>query len=178
MASYRPTCGQAPLFCSEICKQRADTVRYGRRVYRDGRIRDPLVAEALRTKMAFAVTDGGYPRTLRELDPDTRNAVVERDGGRCVLCGQPGIEIDHIAGSSSELSNLQVLCHDCHIAKTQENFRPIEPGSQADKIWSELTARINSPEPLRECDNEVTWPSRWRQIAAERRSATPSVIES
>ena len=166
------------LFCSEICKQRADTVRYGRRVNRDGRIRDPLVAEALRTKMAFAVTDGGYPSTLRELDLDTRNAVVERDGGRCVLCGQPGIEIDHIAGSSSELSNLQLLCHDCHMAKTQENFRPIEPGSQADKIWSELMARINSPEPMHECDNEVTWPSRWRQIAAERRSAPPSVIES
>ncbi len=165
------------LFCSEICKQRADTVRYGRRVFRDGRIQDPLVAEALRTKMAFAVTDGGYPSMLRDLDADIRNAVVERDGGRCVLCGQPGTEIDHIAGNSSELSNLQLLCHDCHTAKTQENFRPIEPDSQADRIWSELMTRINSAEPLRQCDDEATWPSRWRQIAAERRSATSSVIK-
>ncbi len=166
------------LFCSEICKERADTVRYARRVDRDGRINDPLVAEALRTKMAFAVTNGGYPRMLRDLDAQTRKTVLERDGGRCGLCGQPGTEIDHIAGSSSVLSNLQLLCHECHTAKTQENFRPIEPGSQADKIWSELMARINSPEPLRECDDEVTWPSRWRQIAAERRSATSSGIKS
>jgi hypothetical protein len=75
------------------------------------------------------------------------------------------------------LSNLQLLCHDCHAAKTQENFRPIEPGTPADKIWSELMTRINSPEPLRECDDELTWPSRWREIAAERRSATPSAIK-
>jgi len=166
------------LFCSEICKQRADTVRYARRVYRDGRIKDPLVAEALRTKMAFAVTDGGYPSMLRDLDAETRNEVIERDASRCVLCGQPGNEIDHIAGNSSKLDNLQLLCHDCHTAKTQENFRPIEPGSEADRIWSELMARINSPEPLRECDDEESWPSRWRQIAAGRRSATPAVSKS
>src|SRR5260370_27009223 len=157
------------LFCSEICKQRADTVRYGRRIYRDGRIQDPLVAEAFRTKMAFAVTDGGYPSMLRDVDAGIRNAVVERAGGRCVLCGQPGTEIDHIAGNSSQLNNLQLLCHDCHTAKTRENFRPIEPGSQAERFWTELRARINSPEPLRECDAEEACASRGRQIAAERR---------
>ena|ERR1700694_4260355 len=115
---------------------------------------------------------------LRDLDADTRNTVVERHGGRYVLCGQAGTEIDHIAGNSSELSNPQLLCHECHTAKTQESFRPIEPGGQADKIWSELMARINSPEPLRERDDEATWPSQWRQIAAERRSATSSGIKS
>jgi 5-methylcytosine-specific restriction endonuclease McrA len=159
------------LFCSEICKQRADTVRYGRRVYRDGRINDPLVAEALRTKMAFAVTDGGYPGAVRELDPATRQAVIDRDGGKCVLCGQTGTEIDHIANSSPELSNLQLLCHECHTKKTQRNLQPIEPGSQADKTWSELMMRIRSPEPLRACDDEVGWPVEWRKIAAERRLA-------
>src|SRR5260370_6945319 len=162
----------ATLFCAEICKERPDTVRYGRRVYRDGRIKDPPVVEALRTKMAFAATDGGYPRMLRHLDAETRNAVVERDGGRCALCGQPGSEIDHIAGNSSELSNLQLLCHDCHTAKTQENFRPIEPGTPADKIWSELMTRINSPKPLRECDDEVIWPSRWRPLPPHPRPPT------
>src|SRR5258708_3839762 len=154
----RPQMRPGTLFCSEICKQRADTVRYGRRVYRDGRIKDPLVVEALRTKMAFAVTDGGYPSTLRDLDAETRNAVMERDGGRCVLCRHRGIEIHHITGNAPKWHNLQLLWQICHTAKTREIFGPIEPGSQADRIGSEQWAQINPPEPLRECDDEVTWP--------------------
>lgn len=159
------------LFCSEICKQRADTVRYGRRIYRDGRINDPLVAEAFRTKMAFAVTPIGYPLARRELDQPTRLAVFERDGGKCVRCGAPGSEIDHILSSSPDLANLQLLCHDCHMAKTKENFRPIEPGSQAGAVWIELRTRIHSPEPLRECDDEIGWPENWRKLAAARRQS-------
>lgn len=159
------------LFCSDICRQRADTVRYGRRIYRDGRIKDVLVADAFRTKMAFAVTEIGYARAVRELDPETRCTVIERDGGKCVLCGKSGTEIDHIVDSSPKLTNLQLLCHDCHAQKTQQNLRPIEPGSRADVIWSQLMKRIHSPVPLRPCDDEVTWPSSWRKIAAERRSA-------
>jgi hypothetical protein len=37
-------------------------VRYGRQIYRGGRINDPLVKDAFRTKMAFAVTEVGYAR--------------------------------------------------------------------------------------------------------------------
>jgi hypothetical protein len=159
------------LFCSEICRQRADTVRYGRRIYRDGRIKDALVADAFRTKMAFAVTEIGYAEAGRELDSETRRSVIERDGGKCVMCGKPGTEIDHVVDSSLELMNLQLLCHDCHARKTRQNFRPIEPGSRAEVIWTQLMDRIQSPVPLRPCDDEVAWPSSWKKITAERRSA-------
>jgi hypothetical protein len=159
------------LFCSEVCRQRADTVRYARRVNRDGRIADPLVQEALRTKMAFAVTDGGYPRVVRELDAETRKAVITRDGRKCVVCGEPGTEIDHLVDSSAELTNLRLLCHGCHTKKTAENFRPIEAGSGAEVIWSDLMRRIDAAVPLRRCDNEASWPSSWRTIAADRRAA-------
>ncbi len=166
------------LFCSDICRQRADTVRYGRRIHRDGRIKDSLVEDAFRTKMAFAVSKIGYARAVRELDPETRRAVIDRDDGKCVLCGKPGAEIDHIVDSSPELTNLQMLCHDCHVQKTQQNFRPIEPGSAADVIWAQLMERIHSPVPLRSCDDEVAWPSSWRKIAAERRSAAPGQVSA
>ena len=166
-----PTLRPGTLFCSEICRQRADTVRYARRVYRDGRIGDPLVREALRTKMAFAVTDGGYARALRELDSGTRQAVVQRDGGKCVLCGQPGTEIDHIVDSSPDLSNLQLLCRDCHATKTAQNFRPIEVGSPPDVMWKELMARINAGlsvvaiyGPLRNVDGGGAFRAYWTDL--------------
>ena len=164
-----PQVAPGTLFCSDICRQRADTVRYGRRIFRDGRVEDPLVADAFRTKMAFAVTEVGYARIVRELDLETRQTVIARDGGKCVLCAAPGTEIDHIVDSSSELTNLQLLCHDCHMEKTQQKFRPIEPASSGDLIWAQLMERIRSPLPLRLCDDEVAWPSAWRKIAAERR---------
>src|SRR5213594_2936286 len=99
--------GPASLFCSELCKQRADTVRYGRRIFRDGRISEPLVAEAFNIRMAFAVTEVGYPRKPRELDAAIRQAVFDRNQGRCAQCGAPGSVIDHIGNSSSQLINLQ-----------------------------------------------------------------------
>ncbi len=158
------------LFCSEICRSRADTVRYGRRIFRDGRISDPLVADAFTIKMAFAVTDGGYPAAQRELKPEIRATVIERDGGKCVFCGNPGTEIDHILTGSPELDNLQLLCHDCHMRKSQENLRPIEAGSQAELVWQEIMARIHAPEPLRVCDDEIGWATTWRELAKARRA--------
>src|ERR1700730_11561571 len=92
------------LFCGDSCRDFADTIRYARRVTADGRINDPDVRDALRTRLAFAVS-GGYPGRARALDPNIRKAVIGRDSGTCVICGSPGTEIDHIAGSSPELSN-------------------------------------------------------------------------
>jgi len=57
-----------------------------------------------------------------------QNRVFKRDGFVCRQCGDsPGVEklhIDHIipvaAGGSNELSNLQVLCVDCNLAKSDK----------------------------------------------------------
>lgn len=47
----------------------------------------------------------------------------KRDGYRCVMCSSPfQIECDHKVnrsqGGTHDLSNLQVLCRECHYAKT------------------------------------------------------------
>jgi HNH endonuclease len=161
------------LFCGEACGQFAGTIRYVRRVTRDGRIDDPLVREAVRNRLAFAVS-GGYPGKARTLDPAIRKAVVERDCGNCVVCGQPGTEIDHIASSSADLTNLQLLCHECHQKKTSQNFRPIEAGSPQELLRFELELRISSPVPIRKCDDEEAWPTLWRQLADQRKALAQS----
>src|SRR5205807_2656541 len=94
-----------------------------------------------------------------------------RDGGRCVICGAQGSEIDHIASSSPELGNLQLLCGSCHREKTAQSFRPIEAGSPEELLKFELDFRIAAPNPVRACDDEQRWAGLWRQLSAARKEA-------
>jgi 5-methylcytosine-specific restriction protein A len=68
-----------------------------------------------------------------------RHAVLERDGWKCVQCGERrGLEVDHIkpVRSNPELSfdpaNCQVLCGPCHTKKTRIEcgHKPMSPDRQ------------------------------------------------
>jgi 5-methylcytosine-specific restriction protein A len=55
-----------------------------------------------------------------------RNRVRRRDKWKCVLCGKPGTDVDHIVelvdgGSWGDMSNLRLLCNPCHKRKTAES---------------------------------------------------------
>jgi 5-methylcytosine-specific restriction protein A len=74
----------------------------------------------------------------QRLPPDwtaRREHVLQRDHYRCVQCGQPAIDVDHIIpGDHHELGNLQSLCVPCHKHKSASegndarwNRRPPEP---------------------------------------------------
>jgi hypothetical protein len=49
------------LFCSELCSQTAKTIRYWRRITRDGRISQPDVREAIRTRIAHLLAGARQP---------------------------------------------------------------------------------------------------------------------
>ena len=59
-----------------------------------------------------------------------RDYVRNRDGYRCVECGVPAIEVDHIItvaeGGTDDPSNLQVLCSKHHRLKTIEDIKRIK----------------------------------------------------
>lgn len=153
------------LYCSALCKEKAKFVRYARGCLRDGRThRDPDVAYALRIRMA-AILGGGYPPE-RSLPRAVRLAVIESDQCRCRLCGAPGEEIDHIDGSSSDLSNLRLLCQACHRKVTEEHLVPATAGEveEARALW----ARVMAVQPCRLCDDDQRWASGWRSLLAER----------
>ena len=155
------------LFCSELCMQTADTVRYWRRVVRDGRIEQPDVREAVHTRIAFLLA-GGYDRGARRLSGAIRNEIWERDGGVCRHCGKPGAEIDHLVGDSPDLDNLQLLCKDCHHIKTNERMRPATEEQQ--KIIKTLFASRVQPEtPALLADDEVRWQKEWAGLKKVRR---------
>ena len=155
------------LFCDESCQQMARYVRYARNVRKDPKRRnDREVIEALRIQLAF-VLGGGYPGRERRLSQAERQLIMERDGGRCQVCGEPGDQIDHVAGSSNDPSNLQVLCDPCHRTKTTANFVPAGPEAiaLADKLRTE---RVEPTKPSRPCDDEVNWQTESRRRKAAR----------
>lgn len=143
------------LYCSLRCRAVAKAVRYARGVSADrARADDPLVQDAIRTKIAFAVA-GGYDEAARRLTPSQREAVFARDGRRCRRCGNPATEIDHIgtATSAEDLNhpdNLQSLCWACHREKTQTSMRPAT--SQEQLEIEAILARIHQSDAARVCD--------------------------
>jgi 5-methylcytosine-specific restriction endonuclease McrA len=155
------------LFCSELCSQTAKTIRYWRRIARDGRISQPDVQEAIRTRVAHLLA-GGYHEAARQLSPAIRSQVWDRDGGRCVLCGQQGAEIDHITGDSPDLGNLQLLCTGCHQAKTAARMRPASKEQRAE-IGALYTARVEPEVPALLCDDEQRWANEWAALKKARR---------
>lgn len=155
------------LFCGEFCRQLADFVRYSRGAIRDpARANDPEVIEAIRVRMAILI-GGGYPTGDRHLSPEQRASIIGRDGGKCRECGASANEIDHIAGSSADPSNLQLLCHECHMAKTKSSFVPASEGQKAwaKEIWD---SRIYPESPLRLSDDTERWGKEWRALKKDR----------
>lgn len=151
------------IYCSELCSQVARAVRYIRARNVDGRINDPDIAEAIGTQLAFIPT-GGYPTKLRRIGAATRQAVLERDGHRCQKCGAEGTEIDHIATSSSDLSNLQLLCHDCHMEKTQAGFVPASP-AVVKAVFEPIYARAAVDPPQQPSDSSGWQHTQWKRNA-------------
>lgn len=154
----------APLWCSKLCRQMAKHVRYIRRVTRDGRIEDPDVQLAVNQRLGSM----SYPAAARQLRPTVRQEVTDRDGGRCVRCGEPGTEIDHIDGSSPELANLQLLCTTCHRAKTEAGMVPASAEHVA-FVTELMYGRVAPDVPVLLCDDDA-WDAVRRQLKPARRA--------
>lgn len=164
----QPLPPQVPgLFCGELCQQTADTIRYWRRVTRDGRIEQPDVQLALKTRVAHLLA-GGYARRSRRLPDTVRTQVWDRDQGRCRECGGTGAEVDHVAGDSPDLNNLQLLCTPCHHRKTETRMAPASRMHLVFIKGLELD-RVSPDEPRLLCDDQDQWATEQQRLRTERR---------
>lgn len=153
------------LFCTELCTSIARDVRYWRKALRDGRLQtDPDVRMALHTRIAHLLAGGGA--TARAIPAHVRAFVFVRDK-ICVRCGGPGKEIDHVDGDSNDPGNLQLLCTDCHHAKTASHFVPAteEQNAFVDRLEQE---RVMPDGPAQLCDDDVFWEQVERILRPER----------
>ena len=164
------------LFCSEVCSEFAKAVRYHRRVMADGRIDQPDVQDAVSVKMAYAQWDQA---PAKPLPAATRAAVFAAKGDRCVSCGAPATDVDHVVSAAfgdNSLDNLQPLCHACHLEKTLGSPMPWDARSADatavhDRLKAAYRERVRAKPPLRACDDELMWPSRWRAVKWTREAA-------
>jgi endogenous inhibitor of DNA gyrase (YacG/DUF329 family) len=160
-------------YCSDLCSQVADWIRYFQRTRVAGRSLDPDISEALSVKLAH-IAAGGYDERGRSLTPDIRSAIIRRDNGACRRCGGPGSEIDHIAGSSPNLSNLQLLCHECHMEKTQESMVQAAPNIVA-TVHEPIRKRALETPNRQPCDstdwNHRLWASGVKAVPETLRAA-------
>lgn len=98
-ASTCPNCGvpfvdgRTP-YCSERCKEIAAFVRQFRAAVAEGSIFNPE-KQAMMGQKLWAVTVGGYPMRQTLVPPKVVAKVIERDGGKCQICGAPATELDH-----------------------------------------------------------------------------------
>jgi HNH endonuclease len=78
--------------------------------------------ERAHAALAAEVAAGGAPPRREPIPRAVRQAVFERDGGRCVECGATfDLQYDHVIplalGGASTVANLQVLCAECNRRK-------------------------------------------------------------
>lgn len=153
-------------YCSPRCRGAAKAVRYGRRklaqygVLRVSELPDNDERAALYTKLTAAFL--GYDERSRRLTTSERRVVYDRDGGRCRKCGEPGEEIDHVAGSSRDPGNLRLLCRPCHDAISLPRLLPGPRGGKGKSHNDALKVRMEAPSPLRPCDM-AHWEQVWRE---------------
>ncbi len=67
--------------------------------------------------------DVGFEGLSRQIPQEVKQAVWQRDGGRCVECGATDyLEFDHIIpfskGGDSTVDNIQLLCRRCNLKKS------------------------------------------------------------
>jgi hypothetical protein len=156
-------------YCSMRCKGEAKAVRYARaKLVQHGvrqiRALPSDLGDAAKMKIAHTI-GGGYDDSARRVPAGTKRAIWERDSSTCTQCGAPATQIDHIAGPSSDPSNLRLLCSACHTAVTSSHFRSVEPGTAEAAKALELLGRIAAARPKRACDG-MDWAATWRDWCA------------
>ncbi|MDE2096550.1 MAG: HNH endonuclease [Patescibacteria group bacterium] len=105
-------------------------VRYSQEVLKDIVVPKNKTCASRKERLAFYASDAW----LR-----LRYAAIAKYGRKCMACGSTDkIHVDHIKPRSRfpelelELSNLQILCHDCNMGKSNVDYTDWRPGVSED----------------------------------------------
>lgn len=172
----------APLYCSQVCKESASFVRYARARHSDGSDQRPDVVEGILVRLAF-VLQGIDPAREPRVPEEFRMIMLKKADGQCEKCGD-SFDLDpftrnldripkihHLDGGSNNDSNLRAWCGKCKREDAESRFLPVEEGSLQDPYSRDLELRALSEVPLLICDDERQWKVIWRQLSKEAKEA-------
>jgi hypothetical protein len=100
LPTHCPNCGVEAVslrtpYCGDACKEEAAFVRQTRDSLISGAINEPERQVALGEKL-WRLLGGGYPRRLSLAPARAIAKALEREQGRCELCGSPATTASHI----------------------------------------------------------------------------------
>jgi hypothetical protein len=127
--------------CSIKCSQICEEIRSARRHLKAATFDESDIVNKRTTRLAFAILGDGYDKPQRRrksISKETLQALFDRAAGKCENCGSrfaispnhnnqmhkggaadaqgTDTTVQHMHGSSSELSNLQLWCRGCNNA--------------------------------------------------------------
>jgi len=156
-----PNCGalvestKSP-YCGEGCREAAGFVRQFRTGLKLGWIfeKDKQIALG---QVLWHVLGGGRP-LRREISPaKARQKAIQREGGKCQVCGGQATTVDHVGSGCNRPINLRAVCEECCQDRPFFDAKVLEASSES---VVDLSSRIQSIQPLRCCDDADTWD--WR----------------
>lgn len=155
-------------YCSLGCHDEAKAVRYIRAKLAEYSCTEVAalpddIEQAIYYKVWWAVMGGYDERGRRHISLERRAEVHSRDQGLCVICGQPGAEVDHMHSDSDKLQDLRLLCDPCHNEVTTAHLSPLNEPWQIE-AQELLMARVFADPPTRDCDS-ADWHRLWRDWA-------------
>jgi len=163
-----PNCGlpvvnaKSP-YCGECCKSQAAFIRQ----YRAGR--DTGFDEERQVAMGqslWQILGGGYPLRRSMVPERVIQKVIARDGGLCGVCQGPATTIDHIRTACNRPINLRAVCETC--CRDRPFLDPVVMRRHEFRVLlDQIATRVQSPEPLRVCDDQPTWD--WRAFVNARK---------
>jgi len=89
-----------------------------------------------------------------------RLQALRRDGWRCVQCGKPAREVDHVLPVRThpelayELSNLQVLCAADHARKTRVEIGLGQEPDPRREVWRAFVNELSPSRKEQRCSNQ------------------------
>lgn len=168
------------LYCSDACQDIAGSVRYARKKIDECAPWDAALLMGFGQKIYQWVSTGHpYDARTRTLTEESRQAIFERDGRVCVLCGEPATQIDHIAGSSPDPKNLQAICANCNRDRMLAGLKPITDPNVRRAFHQRLdflAELIAAPEPPSLGFDHTKWQGEWALYSRVRKSRLPSSL--
>ena len=122
-------------------------------------------------QILWKLIGGGYPLRNSLIPPRSLARALAATDFKCSSCGGVATTVDHIGSACNRTINLKPMCEGCAETRPFGDLRVLET-REAISLLDELATRIRSEEPLRDCDDAVTWD--WRDAVEQRKQSLRS----